>query len=168
MSDIDSIRLVFDLNKINQRQKIIPFSHYSIKKNSNNYEYEERIIGDTDNILDYLVEVDFNPNLDKYLNNTLKIVKCKKSIRKDLDNLAYIDEMGDSFSKRLINRLESTKQGIEQAETKILPLFKSNDKSELIKFFKDKIREHPEYSYMLLEDLINDVEHGLTSISGYV
>lgn len=152
MSEMDSVRLVFDLDKINQRQRIVPFSHYSIKKGSNNYEYEERIIGDTNNILDYLIEVDFHP----YLNKDNKIIGVTKTAQKDLESLFFLRDPNESFNNQIITRLENNKNILLKAEKDILPILINNDEDKLVKYFNELMKEDLDGAHLKINDMINN------------
>lgn len=58
------VRIAFDIEGISRKQSVFPYSVHSRRKDDQYFEYEERIVGDTPNIINYIKEISFNPLLN--------------------------------------------------------------------------------------------------------
>ena len=91
----DSVRITFDIDKLSERQRIFPFS-WKWGKNEAEFEFEERVEGDTNNIKDFIKEITFSPALNfnekNYYEISKKSSKNLANILSIINRFNYIEE----------------------------------------------------------------------------
>lgn len=171
----DSVRLTLDIDKLSERQRIFPFS-WRWGKNEEEFEFEERVEGDTNNIKSYIKEIAFSPALNfdeksyyeiskkssKLLAEIFSIINRFEYLQKDL---LHYEEVKNDYNSSLFSKLDDlvTKGDVlkEEVFSEFINLYSKYD--SLSKFGKEISNYYFARRFMEskgdMEELYNDFKN---------